>query len=199
MEERIATKAGELFLRYGIRSVSMDEIASHLGISKKTIYQFYSDKDSLVQRVVVAILSENVRECLNTREASKNPVHEMFIALDMIQDILKVTNPVVMYDLQKYHPVTYRKLTDHQHKFWLKLITDNLEEGKRLQLYRQDIDVDIIARFRLTTIFMIFNPEFTEGMGWNSLTKTMEELTIHFLYGITSAKGQKLIQKYQHR
>lgn len=199
MQDRIAVKAGELFLRYGIRSISMDEIASQLGISKKTIYQFYADKDALVQRVVDATLSDNENECFNTRNTSENPVHEMFIALDMLQDLLKVTNPAVVYDLQKYHPSTYKKLTDHQHKFWFELITENLEEGKRLQLYRQDLDVEIIARFRLATVFMIFNPDFTTGLGKISLTKTMEEITILFLYGITTLKGQKLIQKYQNR
>ncbi len=199
MQDRIAVKAGELFLRYGIRSISMDEIASQLGISKKTIYQFYADKDSLVQRVVDSMLSDNENECFNTRNASENPVHEMFIALDMVQDLLKVTNSTVVYDLQKYHPSAYKKLADHQHKFWFALITENLEEGKRLQLYRQDLDVEIVARFRLATVFMIFNPYFTTGMGKTPLTKAMEEITILFLYGITTSKGQKLIQKYQNR
>lgn len=199
MQDRIASKAHELFFRYGIRSISMDEIASQLGISKKTIYQFYADKDALVQLVVENMLSDNEGECFNTRNLSENPVHEVFIALDMLQDMLKVTNPNIVYDLQKYHPAAYRKLADHHNKFLFELIVQNLEEGKQQQLYRQDLDSEIIARFRLTTVFMIFDPDFTTNLGKSSLTAVIEEITIHFLYGIATIKGQKLIQKYKNR
>lgn len=198
IQERIATKAHDLFLRYGIRSISMDEIASQLGISKKTIYQFYTDKDSLVESVVETMLADNENECFTTREKSENPVHEIFIAMTMVQDLLKVMNPTLVYDLQKYHPGAHKKLTDHQNKFLYRLIKENLEDGISQQLYRPDINVEIIARFRLATIFTMFNLDLFPTGKYN-LAIVMEETTIHFLYGITTVKGQKLIQKYQQR
>ena len=199
MQERIAVQAQELFLRYGIRSISMDEIASQLGISKKTIYQFYADKDALVELVVENMLADNEGACFNTRSLSENPVHEIFVALGLLQNILKVTNPAMVYDLQKYHPAAHQKLTDHYNKFLLKLIAENLEEGKKQQLYRQELNTDIIARFRLMSVFMTFHPDLTPSVGKHSLTAVTEEITTLFLYGITTPKGQKLIQKYQNR
>lgn len=195
IQDRIAAKANDLFLRYGIRSISMDEIASQLGISKKTIYQFYTDKDSLVEKVVENMLSDNKQECVLTKDKSENPVHEFFIALNMVQDLLRVMNPTLMYDLQKYHPGAHKKLIDHQDKFLYKLIRENIEEGINQQLYRPEIKIEIIARFRIATVFTTFNLDLFPSGKYN-LPEVMEETTIHFLYGITTLKGQKLIQKY---
>ncbi|MBX3257924.1 MAG: TetR/AcrR family transcriptional regulator [Chitinophagaceae bacterium] len=198
IQERIALKAHDLFLKYGIRSISMDEIASQLGISKKTIYQFYADKDALVGNVIDMTLKDNENECFTTRKESENPVHEIFIAMNMVQELLKVMNPIIVYDLQKYHPAAHKKLADHQNKFLYRLIKENLEEGIALQLYRPEINIEMIARFRLATVFMMFNPDFFPTGKYN-LATVMEETTILFLYGITTAKGQKLIQKYQQQ
>ncbi len=176
----------------------MDEIATQLGISKKTIYQFYADKDALVENVVDMMLKDNEKECFSTKDASENPVHEIFTAMNMVQELLRVMNPTIVYDLQKYHPAAHKKLSDHQNKFLYKLIKENLEEGIALQLYRPEINLEIISRFRLASVFMMFNPDLFPSGKYN-LATIMEETTIHFLYGITTPKGQKLIQKYQQR
>ena len=76
-QERIVSKAHELFMRYGIRSVSMDEVANQLGMSKKTIYQFYADKDALVEDVICIETNSNQAACLLHKQKSENPIHEM--------------------------------------------------------------------------------------------------------------------------
>ena len=196
IQERIAQKAHDLFLKYGIRSISMDEIATQLGMSKKTIYQFYSDKDALVDSVIDIVVNANEEECSMQREISENPVHEVFVAMDMVQEMLRTMNPTIVYDLQKYHPAAHEKLNNHKNKFLYKQVKENLEKGIELQLYRSDIDTDIIARFRIATVFLLFNTD-TFPLGKFNISATMEEVTIHFLYGLTTSKGQKLIQKYQ--
>ena len=195
IQERIAQKAHDLFLRYGIRSISMDEIASQLGISKKTIYQFYADKDALVDSVIDIVVNSNTDECCIHREESENPVHEILIATDMVQEMLNTMNPTIMYDLQKYHPATYKKIADHKNEFLYKLIKENLEQGIATQLYRPEINTEILSRFRLASVFMMFSPDLYP-LGKYNLGTIIEEVTIHFLYGITTAKGQKLVQKY---
>ena len=195
IQERIAQKAHDLFLRYGIRSISMDEIASQLGISKKTIYQFYADKDALVDSVIDIVVNSNTDECCIHREESENPVHEILVATDMVQEMLNTMNPTIMYDLQKYHPATYKKIADHKNEFLYKLIKENLEQGIATQLYRPEINTEILSRFRLASVFMLFSPDLYP-LGKYNLGTIIEEVTIHFLYGITTAKGQKLVQKY---
>ena len=195
IQERIAQKAHDLFLRYGIRSISMDEIASQLGISKKTIYQFYADKDALVDSVIDIVVNSNTDECCIHREESENPVHEILVATDMVQEMLNTMNPTIMYDLQKYHPATYKKIADHKNEFLYKLIKENLEQGIATQLYRPEINTEILSRLRLASVFIMFRPDLYP-LGKYNLGTIIEEVTIHFLYGITTAKGQKLVQKY---
>lgn len=198
IQERIAFKAHDLFLKYGIRSVSMDEIATQLGISKKTIYQFYADKDALVDSVIDIVVNENASECCMQKETSENPVHEIFVAMDMVREMLRTMNPTIMYDLEKYHPAAYKKFSDHKNNFLYKQITENLEKGIAMQLYRPDINIEIIARFRLASVFILFSPDIFPP-GRHNLSMVMEEVTMHFLYGITTPKGQKLILKYQQQ
>jgi len=173
----------------------MDEIASQLGISKKTIYQFYADKDALVDSVIDIVVNSNTDECCIHREESENPVHEILVATDMVQEMLNTMNPTIMYDLQKYHPATYKKIADHKNEFLYKLIKENLEQGIATQLYRPEINTEILSRFRLASVFMMFSPDLYP-LGKYNLGTIIEEVTIHFLYGITTAKGQKLVQKY---
>ncbi|HMR90848.1 MAG TPA: TetR/AcrR family transcriptional regulator [Chitinophagaceae bacterium] len=197
-QERIVQKAHELFMHYGIRSVSMDEIASNLGISKKTIYQFFADKDALVEAVVNIEINANEEECGHFRDKSENPVHEFFLAMDMVDDMLKIMNPMLFYDLQKYHPSAFRKFEEHQNVFLYRVVKENLERGVQEEIYRADINIPLLSRFRLATIFLIFNPDIFP-LRKNNLGEVLREITLNFLYGIATPKGQKLIQKYNQK
>ena len=87
VKERILVKAHELFNRYGIRSVSMDDIAAQLGMSKKTVYQYYADKEELVSGVFLQIIEGNKSRCLSDKKLADNAVHEVFLAFDMVQEM----------------------------------------------------------------------------------------------------------------
>lgn len=194
-QQRIVAKAHELFMRYGIRSISMDEIATHLGISKKTIYQFFTDKDALVSAVVDIEIETNVHHCANFQAQAQNPVHEIFLAVDHMEDMLQMMNPIIVFDMQKYHPASYRKFEDHLNGFLRNVIRDNLVQGVEQELFRAEIDIDILTRFRLASIYMMFNPDYFP-LGKTELAKALRETTMNFLYGVCNAKGQKLITKY---
>ncbi len=196
MQERILIKSHELFMRYGVRSVSMDEIAAHLGISKKTIYQYYSDKDALVEGVVGIEINRNEKECSLQQNNCENAVHEIFIAVDMVQDMLTHMNPALIFDLEKYHPKAFKKFNDHKNKFMYGIIKNNLERGIAEGLYREEINIDILSRFRLASVFLIFNPELFP-LNKHNLLQILGEVTDNFLYGLATAKGHKLIQKYK--
>ncbi len=196
--ERIANKAHELFMRYGIRSVSMDEVASQLGMSKKTIYQFYADKDSLVADVIDIELDASQCECNQHKANSENAIHEIFMAVDMLLEVLTKMNPNVLFDLEKYHPVAFKKHNEFKNKFLYTIIKENLEWGKQEGLYREEVNTEIMARFRLAATYLVFNPEMFP-VGKNSLTTVVTEITDNFLYGLATAKGQKLIQKYKQQ
>lgn len=198
VRDRIVKKAHELFMRYGIRSVSMDEVASQLGMSKKTIYQFYTDKDSLVEDVIDIELYESECTCANHKAHSINAIDEIFMAMDMMQELLSRMNPNVIFDMEKYHPNAFKKYSEFKNKFLYAIIRQNLEKGKEEGLYRAEVNTEIMTRFRLASTFLVFNHELFP-LGKHSLAAVIIETTDNFLCGLATSKGQKLIQKYKQQ
>ncbi|MGB8194819.1 MAG: TetR/AcrR family transcriptional regulator, partial [Chitinophagaceae bacterium] len=194
--ERISRKAHDLIMKYGIRSVSMDDIANALGISKKTIYQYYSDKDELVDAIVEGILCENEGQCKQYRTGASNAVDEVWSTKQMMRDMFTNMNPSVLYDMQKYHPKAFSRFLKHKNDFLYMLIKTNIEKGIAEELYRPDLNVEIMTRFRVESMLMAFNPDFF-SKSKHSLLEVEEQLLEHFLFGIASLKGHKLILKYK--
>lgn len=197
-KERILLKSHELFNRYGIRSVSMGDIAAQLGISKKTVYQYYTDKDDLVGAVFTSMMEENRKWCCLERQKSDNAIHEVFLAFDRLIDMFTHMNPSVLYDMEKYHPAVFKKYKEFKNDFLYGMIKSNLEKGISEGLYRADIDVDILTRFRIHCIMLSFNTDVFPG-NQNQLVQIEMQLLEHFLYGMATCKGQELIEKYKQQ
>jgi len=194
-KQRIKQAANDLVMQYGIRSVSMDDIATKLGMSKKTIYLYFKDKDELIDGVVDDVIVTNRYECNADREKADNAVHEIFLVMDMMAEMFNAMNPGILFDMQKYHPATFRKFLKHKNEYLYNVCKENLERGIREELYRPELAVDILCRYRVETMFVPFNPEFQQKLKHN-LAKIEEEIIIHFLFGLVSLKGYKLILKY---
>lgn len=158
--QRIRQKADELFMRYGLRSVSMDDIANALGISKKTIYQYFADKNELVDAVLEEMLNHNKENCDKNRNESTNSVDEVFMSMEMIEQMFRNMHPSVIFDMQKYHPQAFSRYLTHKNDFLYNIIRTNLERGIKEELYRPEIDIEIMSRFRVESLMMLFNPEF---------------------------------------
>ncbi len=196
MRDRIKQKTDELFRSYGIKSVTMDEIATRLGVSKKTIYHSFADKDQLVDEVMGDLII-NTQNCCNKDKAkATNAVHEMFLAMEMVQQMFENMNPVILYDIERNHPATFQKFLQHKNKFLLQVIKENIERGKKEELYRPDINTEVIARIRLETMMLPFNQEIFPKNKFN-LVDLERQLIEHFLFGVATMKGHKLILKYQ--
>ena len=194
-KERILIKAEELFMQYGIRSVSMDDIANNLGMSKKTLYQYYADKDELVDAVIEGHLSEVQKDCVGCREDARDAVHEIFITMDRILVEISNMNPMVLYDLEKFHFKSYQRFREHKDKFLAQVIRNNIEWGIREELYRPEINVDIMTKFRLESLMIPFNVGLFPPGKYN-LGELSQVIIEHFVYGLATIKGHKLIQKY---
>jgi TetR/AcrR family transcriptional regulator, cholesterol catabolism regulator len=197
-KERILVKANELFNRYGIRSVSMDDIATHLSMSKKTLYQFYTDKDELVNAVFDIALTTNKSNCLECTKKGENAIHEIFLSFDIMEEMLKTMNPSVLFDMQKYHPSAFKKFDDFKNSFLYKIIKANLERGVKEELYRAEIDTDILSRYRLHSVLLSFNPDVFPTVKTNP-AYIEQQLIECFMYGLATPKGYKLIEKYKNQ
>lgn len=195
VKDRIKQKAHELFMQYGLRSVTMDEIAVQLGVSKKTIYQYYADKDELVDAVIIEVLEHNRESCDKDRKQAKNAVHEVFLALDMLQEMFQNMNPAVLHEMEKYYPKAFEKFAKHKYSFLYTVMKDNIERGIAEELYRPEIDVEVHVKARLETMMIPFS-QLVFPKNKFDLVRVETELTMHFLYGLATIKGHKLITKY---
>lgn len=194
MKNRIEEKSRELFVRYGFKAITMDEIAAHLGISKKTIYHFYSDKKELVNLIVDHQLNTLMEDLLLIQN-SFDPVNEVLHHLECVEALLNSISPHFLFELERYYPKAYRNFLTYKQCFLLKAIKDNLEKGIEEGVYREQINVDILALFRLESIFMAFEQKIYPVSKFH-LYKVMEELAFNFLYGIVTEKGKALIEEY---
>ena len=198
IQDRIRHKADELFRRYGIRSVTMDEIATQLGMSKKTIYQYYTDKDQLVDAVAVDEIQFSQECCTRDAAAAENAIEEIFKVMEFVEVMFRNMNPSMLHDLEKYHPVGYKKFLEHKNKFLYEMVKKNIERGIKEELYRPELDIEIMARYRLESMMLAFNADLFPMSKFN-LVKLHQEILEHFLYGLATLKGYKLILKYKQQ
>ena len=194
-KQRIQKAAHDLVMQYSIRSVSMDDIAANLGMSKKTIYQYFKDKDELIEAVVDNVIDTNQCTCNDDREKADNAVHEIFLVMEMMVEMFKTMNPSILFDMQKYHPAAFSKFQKHRNEYLYNICVQNLQRGIKEELYRPEIKIDLMARYRVDTMFIPFNPEF-QRLVKQSLLEIEQEIIIHFLFGLVTLKGYKLVLSY---
>lgn len=195
-KDRILKGAEELFFKYGIKSITMDDIAKHLAISKKTIYQFYSDKNEMLEILMQNKTKANEIQIKQITEASENVIAEVFSIMKYMGTMFSQVNPNFFYDLQKYHPKTWNLFKQFKEDCVESMVEDSVKRGMLQGLIRADINTKIIARLRMEEIEMGFNPQIFPPDKF----KIMEvQLTLleHFLHGICTLKGHKLINKYK--
>lgn len=183
-------------LRNGVKHVTMDDIANQLGMSKKTIYQFYKDKDALVMAVVNFELEEQSSKCQRTQDTADNAVHEMFMLLEDIQQMFKNMNPMTMNEIAKYYPEAFARIQNHKDEFMHQIIKTNLIKGIEQGVYRKEIDPEILSIYRLETSFIPFNPQLYPFSKFD-IGKVTLQIIENFIYGVMSLKGIELMEKYK--
>ncbi|HOA37697.1 MAG TPA: helix-turn-helix domain-containing protein [Flavihumibacter sp.] len=197
-KDRILIKARDLFLQFGIRSVSMDDIASSLGVSKKTIYHYFADKDELVMGVMQQKMEESQAICVRDQQQAGDAIAELMRAMDAIDEHLSAMNPAVLFDLKKYHPLAFQMLEKHKNDFLMGMIQENLRRGIQEGLYRPNLHVDVIAKYRIESMLISFEPAFYTKHKL-SMADMERILLEHFLFGIVTIAGYELILKYQQQ
>jgi AcrR family transcriptional regulator len=197
IKERIIKGAEELFFRYGIKSITMDDVAKHLAISKKTIYQFLNDKHELVSMVTRTHLEEQEKIISAIADNAIDPIDEVLKLSAHLRQSLQNINPSLMFEVQKYHPKAWQIFMDHREICIHNSLTKNLQSGIEKGLYRKEIDVEILSKLRMEEILMAFNPFIFPPQKFDLHTIQVQFID-HFLHGICTLKGHRLINKYKH-
>ena len=196
MQDRILNKARELMFQTGVKHVTMDELANQLGISKKTIYHYFKDKDSLVCSVVENELTNHELFCNQSVMAADNAVHEIFLLMSVIQEMFNRMNPLALFEIEKYYPDAYEKIKNHKDQYIFSMISTNLEKGIAEGLYRKDVDVNILSKYRLETSLIPFNIQVFHPSKFDML-KVNLQIIEHFVYGVATLEGHKLMDNYK--
>lgn len=196
VKERILAGAAELFMRYGCKSVTMDDIARHLAVSKKTLYQFYKDKDEIITTFARHEF-ECEKDCMQgiTAEA-ENAIDEVMRISRHIRQTFSKMNPALLYEMQKYHVEAWQVYADFRQSIVADQIRGNLERGIREGLYRDTIDVEILTRLRLELIQLAFDPRVFPPAQFSLVELQMQVMDL-FIRGIATAKGLQVLDQYK--
>ena len=188
MKDIILKKTGEAFLKFGFKSVTMDDIANELAISKKTIYKFFSNKQDLVDQTVSAMHEDCFHAIDGVCSLGINAIHENFEVKKIFKDLLKNTDTSPMYQLQKYYPKTYEKIMNKEFLMFRDCILRNIEKGIKEGLYREDIDANLVTRFYFALVMAIHdNTIFTYNK--NTINQLEIDILEYHTRAIATDKG----------
>ncbi len=196
IKEKILKGSEELFMKYGVRSISMDDIARHLSVSKKTLYQHFTDKEEIVTQVSQTHLDRNVSLMNGLCEDAENAIDELSKISVFIKQNMEDMNPSLLFDLQKYHPKAWAVWMEHKNKYIYESVVRNLNQGIEDGHFRPEIKTEIIAATRMMLIEAAFDELIFPKDKFN-LVDVQSEIFDHFVYGICTEKGRKLYQKYK--
>lgn len=188
MRNKILEKAADLFLTYGFKSVTMDDIADALGISKKTIYAHFETKTALVKDVsfyMFEIISHGIN-CIC--DLKKNPIEELYEIKSFVMHHLKDEKSSPQYQLQKYYPKIFETLKKKQFEVMNACITENLNRGIEQGFYRKTIDVDFVTKIYFNGIMGLKNPEFFSPKHY-AMNSLMEMYLEYHVRAIATTKG----------
>ena len=194
MREKIILKSTDLFLNLGFKSVTMDDIANEMGISKKTIYQHFQNKTKLVEATALHVF-ENISQGIDCIcELDKNPIEEIFEIKRFVMHNLKDEKSSPQYQLQKYYPKIYATLKKKQFEKMLGCVTQNLQRGVAQGIYRDTIETDFIARLYFNNMISLKDQDIFPRENF-SMPMLMNNYLEYHLRGICSEKGLETLIK----
>ena len=194
--QEILKKAEEMFLKYGIKSVTMEDMARALGISKKTLYTHFDNKEKMVGDVVlnhIAIEKEDIDEII---KLNNDPIEEFLMIAKYVMKTLRKMKPTLIYDLQKYYGKCWQNMDSFHREYVYSIIFNNLSKGIGKGLYREDINPDIIARLYTGATLLITNEEFFPLADFTR-AELYAQFVKHHMYGIVSEKGISVLNQHQ--
>lgn len=195
MKCKILQGATNLFLSYGFKSVTMDDIANKLGMSKKTIYQHYDNKTKLVEATTMQLF-EFISEGINHICAlEKNPIEEIYSIKQFVMEHLKNEKSSPQYQLQKYYPLIFKNLKEKQFYVMQECVISNLNRGVKNGLYREDINVDFIARIYFNAMMVLKDDDLFPKDKF-AMPMLMNNYIEYHLRGICTPKGLKILNNF---
>ena len=173
----------------------MDDIARHLSVSKKTLYQNFQDKDEMVLLATKAYLEMEMEKYIEVEKNARNAIEELVGVNSCIRRDFKETNPSLLFDLEKYHPRAWQEWLNFKYGYVREFLSNNLIKGKKEGYFRDDIDIDLLAIMRVEQVQMAFNEKIFSGKDYD-IQEIQVKFFDHFVHGILTDKGRRLYNEY---
>jgi AcrR family transcriptional regulator len=186
--KQILDKVHILYNKYGIKSVTMDDVARELGMSKKTLYHYVKDKNELVEKIVDLEFSKRAKEMNKVRKSGLNAIEELFEVNRLINMMLKRVNPSMEYDLMKYYPDVHSRICTERNKRMFESMMANIRKGKKEGLYRKELNEKIISKLYVSRFEKAFHEDVQTISDFTS-EDFISEVFIYHIRGIANKKG----------
>lgn len=186
--QEILKKTLQLFFKYGVRSISMDDIANQLGISKKTLYNHFENKADLIEKIMLGHISDEEHLCEQLVDDKANAIDQLAQIYQFNLNLKGNINPTLIFELKKYYGKVWQHFEDHKHNYVQKQVFKNIELGQGQGLYRKDLNAQIISRIYTNRIDMIVDGDVFP-MTEFSFREVIHELFIYHIRGIATSEG----------
>ncbi len=194
--ERIIVETGKLFVRYGIRSMTMDALAEEMRVSKRTIYEHFKDKEDLLLEVVRYHREKETGEAHRIIDGCDSAIEAMFRIMKRSIQQMRQMNPLFLHDFQKYHAGVLEQLTGHDDIRDYQVTMNLLETGVRQGVFRKDINLEIVNR-TLHELFKLFGPDCSMTQDGFSRKDLFDHIIVPYFRGISTGKGLELLEKHR--
>jgi len=182
-----------LFFKYGIKSISVDDIAHHLGISKKTFYQFFKNKEDVIREISIYFINQNLLKNREIIGENTNVIEKILKIYKHLLEQFHITNPRFLYDIKKYYANIYEVFTEFREQELAYMITNILKRGKEEGIFRADLDEEMIFSLHMRRMNSIIRGTLLPNR--NITDPVFFQTMIISLIGISTIKGHKLIDK----
>jgi AcrR family transcriptional regulator len=197
-KQEIITGVARLYNKYGIKSITMDDVARELGISKKTLYTFFSDKSALVSDVIDYLIKEKTDIFEQQKKGRENAVEELLFIFRYYLSIIKDFNPSLEFDLKKYYPKIYKRVKKLKRQGITENTLANLKRGKKEGYFRPELNEDFITRLYLLRIESL--PESDLFSQEEIFSQDLfQEMFFYHLYGVLSEKGVAYLKEHKKK
>lgn len=194
VEKDIMDCALGMFSKYGIRSVTMDDVAKELGMSKKTLYKYFENKADLVHKSIRARFEEIQKSLIEIHLNAANAIDELIEVDEVVGKVMRNQNPSLRFQLQKYYPETFREVFEGRHDMLSAMVQENIESGKRDGLYRKEASTEVISF--LYCAKMETMPENEMQLFENhSMPFVMHQALEYHIRGLATEKGLQYLEQ----
>ena len=196
--DHLLKQAGEIFMRYGLKSVTMDDVCRELGISKKTLYQYVSDKNDLIAKVLEQDIQEDEKVICALQTSGLSAIDELLHIQKMVTEKVQHMHSSIIYDLKKYYPESWGRIIRHRNEFIVGCIEQNIIKGQKEGVFRTDIHSALIAKIYASRIEVSIDPSLYSGLKITPAEVYAEAMRYH-IRGIATEKGLKYLESTQNK